>query len=409
NAGLGQAGLYIVTVTDANSCSSTDTTEVVVLANPIVQAFSADTLLCFGDPTILIALGTADIYTWLPADGLNTTMGDTVLANPIDSITYVLTGIDNTTGCQSTDTILIQVFDLPLVEAGPDTFVCAGADLQLGGSPPGGTWTDAAGMVIPNSIYNQPIPGTYTLYYDYSDGNECSNVDSLEVCVLSNPIADFSLDMTTVCTGTTIAATNLSNVLGDCQAAEFHWSVQFEAADCHQDSTGWFFASGGPNSVDASFGFTLSGVYTITLTVHNVCDTVATSQVVEVGAAPEVVIDPLPLLCADFEVQPTADILACNSPIDSILWTFSGAVSPTTSTQLVPGTVVYPGPGVFIMTLTIGNACGVTTDSYTFEIFDLPEVTASNNGPLCEGEDLQLTAGAPTGVSYQWSGPNGFV
>ena len=36
-------------------------------------------------------------------------------------------------------------------------------------------------------------------------------------------------------------------------------------------------------------------------------------------------------------------------------------------------------------------------------------ITASSNGPLCSGEDLQLLVSGVPGASYSWSGPNGFV
>jgi len=38
-----------------------------------------------------------------------------------------------------------------------------------------------------------------------------------------------------------------------------------------------------------------------------------------------------------------------------------------------------------------------------------PAPTASNNGPICNGQNLQLNASTISGVSYAWTGPNGFA
>jgi hypothetical protein len=54
--------------------------------------------------------------------------------------------------------------------------------------------------------------------------------------------------------------------------------------------------------------------------------------------------------------------------------------------------------------VTITYACGNTlTDDVTVNVLPPPSATASNNGPVCVGETLVLSAGG--GLSYSWSGP----
>ncbi|MEY3368747.1 MAG: hypothetical protein RI973_1902, partial [Bacteroidota bacterium] len=54
--------------------------------------------------------------------------------------------------------------------------------------------------------------------------------------------------------------------------------------------------------------------------------------------------------------------------------------------------------------VTITYACGNTlTDDVTVNVLPPPPASASNNGPVCVGETLVLSAGG--GVSYSWSGP----
>lgn len=398
-ATLADMGDYILTVTDANGCMNSATTTLEVLPLPPVNIVPMmDSIaICIGDSIQLEVTG-ADTYTWV---GLGVT-DPVIVVGPTMTTEFVVIGLDTVTGCSNNDTITVVVNPLPVVEAGADTFVCAGSNLTLQGSPLGGEWTDSLGMVIPGGIYNQPIPGIYTLFYTFTDLNACVNTDSLEVCVLSNPVASFDLDTTVLCVGESVAATNTSNILADCLAGSVEWNVQFVSADCHNDSTGWFFETGGPNTTDASFGFTRSGIYTIQLTVANACDTVATSQTITVGEPPQVSILPFADLCNVFSFQPMADVEACNSSVQSYDWTFPGSDLPTFSGPMPP-VITYPASGTYSITLTVTNNCGTSTGIYDFEIFELPQVEASNPGPICAGEDLQLIGIAPTADSVAWT------
>lgn len=57
-------------------------------------------------------------------------------------------------------------------------------------------------------------------------------------------------------------------------------------------------------------------------------------------------------------------------------------------------------PNVNTTTITVSNA---------FTIKSKPVITATNNGALCIGEILQLSASNISGATYNWTGPNGFT
>ncbi len=92
----------------------------------------------------------------------------------------------------------------------------------------------------------------------------------------------------------------------------------------------------------------------------------------------------------------------------SCSWTPAAGLSDPSScspTASPAATTVY--------TLTVTSAAGcVSTNSPTVTVTvhtAPPPATASNNGPVCAGELLQLSASGAPGAAYAWTGPNGFT
>ena len=94
-------------------------------------------------------------------------------------------------GCTNTSTINMEVYGLPVVDAGNPTQLCntAGAafdaDTIVGVSPSGGVWSGPiAPYSGPNSIGSDGLinldayaVGTYTIVYTYTDNNNCTVSD----------------------------------------------------------------------------------------------------------------------------------------------------------------------------------------------------------------------------------------
>ncbi|MEM9920006.1 MAG: gliding motility-associated C-terminal domain-containing protein, partial [Bacteroidota bacterium] len=342
--------------------------------------------------------------------GLSSSTGDTIRIFPSTSSWYFLTSTNPTSGCQSTDSIFIDVVPLPIVEAGPNVDACAGGDLQLQASPAGGVWTDEQGNIIPNGLFNSTVPDTYKVYYTFTNAEGCSATDSTRVCVLSIPQADFQIDATAGCQPLRISATNNSNVLLDCSPATYTWRVLFNGAECHDDNSGWTFVSGGPNTEDATFLFTLSGRYAIELEVTNACGTSSYREEVIVGDVPSIQLTELPNLCNEFEVQPTIDVLSdCNGSRSSLVWTFDPTASLASWQGENPPLITYSSVGQKTITVVATNDCGSSSQTINFNIFELPDLNVNNDGPKCEGENIQLSAGSSnSSLVYLWAGPENF-
>ncbi len=69
---------------------------------------------------------------------------------------------------------------------------------------------------------------------------------------------------------------------------------------------------------------------------------------------------------------------------------------------------VGASPGAKTVTLTNPDAQGASAAILTIGT-PPPAPAAANNGPLCAGGTLQLTASTVAGATYAWTGPNGFA
>ncbi len=98
---------------------------------------------------------------------------------------------------------------------------------------------------------------------------------------------------------------------------------------------------------------------------------------------------------------------AAAATISNFAWTFgdggtSNAVNPKH---------LYGAPGTYTVKLVITDNFGCT-DSVTKSVTVVPlppQPATMGNGPICEGSTLNLTGNGGAGVSYSWTGPNGFT
>lgn len=91
-------------------------------------------------------------------------------------------------------------------------------------------------------------------------------------------------------------------------------------------------------------------------------------------------------------------------------WTDIPGETTTTLTRNFPATTA---PGNFVYRLTVAEAgnmgsaqCRIASTPVTVQVNPLPATTALNDGAVCSGRPLQLTATG--GATYQWTGPLGF-
>jgi len=170
---------YLVTVTDNNGCSQTDS--VFVKVNPLPPADAGlNTPICRGDSTTLLASGGIS-YVWSPANTLTESLINNPTAFPNITTTYFVTVTDNN-GCSDIDSVVITVNNNPLIAHTLTHITCNGFnDGTITANPHNATFPyQYAWSTLPAQTTQTAIglsPGvTYTV--TVTDANGCSATDS---------------------------------------------------------------------------------------------------------------------------------------------------------------------------------------------------------------------------------------
>ncbi|AEE51865.1 hypothetical protein [Haliscomenobacter hydrossis] len=182
NVVSGTTTTYIVTVTDAIGCKSSDQVTVQVNPRPGL-GFGSDTTICAGTNATLMANiigGTAPFtYNWS-----NGSSASTLTVNPTSTSTYTLTVTDQK-GCLAIGSTTVNVLPRPSVTIGPDRAICIGSSTTLSvnassaNTPLTYVWSNGASTS--NLFISPSATTTYTI--TVTDSLTCSHSDTIIVVV----------------------------------------------------------------------------------------------------------------------------------------------------------------------------------------------------------------------------------
>lgn len=119
---------YTITGITSSNCSSTNTILVTVNSLPIIVVTGIDSI-CKGNSSSFYASG-ANNYSWTPSIGLNTSTGNFITANPNQTQTYSVIGIDNN-NCIDTTTFILKIIPVPQLQIIGSLSVCIGNSTTL--------------------------------------------------------------------------------------------------------------------------------------------------------------------------------------------------------------------------------------------------------------------------------------
>lgn len=392
------AGAYTLTVTDANSCSSTSSLTLSGPSATLQATASASTqtggfnLSCNGGADGSISLTVSGgsptyTYSWTgPSSFVSSQQNPSSLA----AGSYAVT-VSDLAGCTSTSSITLTeptaisaTLTAPLLSNGFNLSCENSSDGSISVTATGGfspytfAWSGPNSYSGSGASINGLAGGTYTL--TLTDANGCTHTDTQ---VLTSPTAI----STTITPATFVGGVNIScpgNTDG---------SLTVSASGGAGTYTYTWTGPGSFTGTGTSLSGLAAGLYIVNTTDLAGCqflDSITLTEPATLSAGLSVT----NVTCfggSDGEVvsSPTGG----NSPY-SYSWSHDGTLTGNTASGLSAGT--YP------VIVTDGNGC-TTADSVVVSFTNnLPLVSLGNDTNICDGSTLTLRAGSFT--NYTWTG-----
>ncbi|MFN4233284.1 MAG: gliding motility-associated C-terminal domain-containing protein [Bacteroidia bacterium] len=175
---------YYLLVTDANGCIGGDSID--VLVNPLPNVtINGITSICEGQSTTLTATG-GGAYLWSTGDNTSS-----IIINPTVPTSYTVVVTSNN-GCVDSASVNVSVFQTPNASITGSQNMCSGKEYTLTANG-GSIYSWNTGDTTSTITVNTTIDTTFIV--TVSNG-VCTDSDTLNVTVLSNPTANAGTDVT---------------------------------------------------------------------------------------------------------------------------------------------------------------------------------------------------------------------
>ncbi len=375
------AGVYTVTVTDANSCIKTSTVTITEPPQLSIATTKTD-VACFGDATGSITAtpsgGTAPYsYSWDTAPVQTTATISGLVAG-----TYIVT-VTDANSCSKTATVTITQPALALsLSTAQTNVVCFGGSTGTATVTPSGgtapyTYSWDSTPVQTTAVATGLSAGTYTV--TVTDANSCTNTISV---VITQPASGMSGTITSqtdvLCFGN---STGSVTILGAGGTPSYEYSLD-----------------GGAYQAPGTFNGLAAGSYTVTVRDATMtCTFDVPVTITEPAAALAIGSSQVNVLCSGNATGTATAIPAGGTAPYDYSWNTTPAQTTATATGLAAGT--------YTVTVTDDNGC-IETTSVTITEPTLLTLATSQVNVLCTGDATGAATVTPSGGSgsytYSW-------
>ena len=375
------AGIYIVTITDANGCEFILAHELTG-STPLALTFESTAALCQIDTcngtATAIVTGGVEPYTYAWEHGPTTAFVDGLCGDA----SYFVT-VTDANGCTTEGSVYIEC--VPVVPCVPDTIIISGAPecgdesvtLEVAGANPFGTYLWNNGATTSTLVVTEN--GTYSVtvtVIDVAANTICESIDSIDVVFYEAPTASSDATDVTCYNGSNGAITVA--ISGGTPPYTVDWSN---------------------GEVGGELANLTAGVYCYTVTDLNGCTTEGCDTVNEPEPLLGYVDCPCPLaLCpGDCSGEVNLTVVGGVGPF-TFNWS-NGATTEDLSNLCA---------GFYEVTITDANGCTFDVAHAPFEEADPIEVSVESTNPSCaNGWNGSITlniSGGTEPYDVQWTG-----
>lgn len=411
-------GTYNVTATLNNCVSAVANTTVIINDIPAIPTTSSNGPICAGSTLNLTSATTSTgtaTYSWTGPNGFTSSTQNPSIVNALSNATgnyLVNVSINNCTSANATLAVVVNAVPniSGITSSNPISCATATGSITLSGlgnnlsysvnyTKNGNPQTltiasDGSGNVVVSNL----TAGVYASF-TVTINNCISNImGPVTLSDPSPPATPTSGSNGPICSGSTLNLTSNSVTVG----VSYSWT----------GPNGFTSTSQNPNITSATIN--ASGNYNVTATLNNCTSAASTISVL---------VKPTPNITSSVGNNPTN----CNSSTGSIQLAGltageSYTVNYTQNITAVTTTLVADASGnVIITNLPAGSYSNISVtlngcSSNVVSAISLSDPnppatpTIGSNSPTCSGTALNLTSlSATPGVSYAWTGPNGFT